>query len=141
MVSLGQSVINFWTKYFDFSGTAQRSEYWWVLFANISIMLALMLLSVIFFAASVPADVESVEMSAGHILAIAPVMIFVLAAIFPAFALYARRLHDVGLSAWWLLLFALSGVPVVGHLVSIAGFIVIGFLPSDTFKPNKYRKK
>ncbi len=62
------------TKYFDFSGRARRSEYWWFCLLNIVIGM------------------------------IPLVQFLGILLIIPGLAVAVRRLHDVGKSGWWLLL-------------------------------------
>jgi uncharacterized membrane protein YhaH (DUF805 family) len=69
-------------------------------------------------------------------IALAQVLAWWLASIlvlWPILAIYAKRLHDLDLSAWWLL--ALPVVTLVGWMVGIwnlstwLGVIVLGFVP------------
>ena len=80
MVPFGTAIKNFFTKYFDFQGTATRSEYWFV-------WLALFVLRVIF-----------VALPLGILGTILWAIVFL-----PSRALACRRFHDVGLSCWWYL--------------------------------------
>ncbi len=79
-------------KYADFSGRAKRPEFWWfVLFT----FLASMILGVVS------------SMLSG---------LFSLAVIVPSLAVGARRLHDIGRSGWWQLIWL---VPVIGWIILI----------------------
>lgn len=87
-----ESIKTCFQKYVDFTGRARRSEYWWfVLF----IVVGNLVLSYI-------------SPTAGSL--------FALATLLPSLAAAARRLHDTGRSAWWLLI---SLVPLVGAIVLI----------------------
>jgi uncharacterized membrane protein YhaH (DUF805 family) len=77
-------------KYADFEGVATRSEYWWFML----------------FVYVVDILLESVSRPLAGV--------FVLAMLVPQLAAGARRLHDTGRSAWWLLLWL---VPVAGWIV------------------------
>jgi uncharacterized membrane protein YhaH (DUF805 family) len=85
-----QAVQTCFRKYVDFSGRASRPEYWWFFLAY-------------FILAFVTSFIHEVVN-----------FIVVLAFVLPLLAAGARRLHDVGRSAWFLLL---GLIPVVGTLV------------------------
>ncbi len=88
-------------KYVDFTGRAMRSEFWWfVLF--------------IFIVSAILSLIDGALFS-GVMGEIGPLSaIFSLITLIPAIAVTARRLHDVGRTGWWQLLFFL---PVIGFLV------------------------
>lgn len=79
-------------KYADFSGRAKRPEFWWFVLFTI---LASMILGVVS------------NMLSG---------LFSLAVIVPSLAVGARRLHDIGRSGWWQLVWL---VPVIGWIIMI----------------------
>jgi uncharacterized membrane protein YhaH (DUF805 family) len=63
-----------------------------------------------------------------------PLLVAALFAMWPLTAIYAKRLHDLNLSAWWVVLYPASGLvchfagidnPVVAFVISYA----IGFIP------------
>ena len=85
MVDFGTAVTRFWTKYAEFDGVAQRSEYW---FAVLFIFL--------------------VEFVFDLLVNAIPFMgilywVWSFAIIIPCLSVTARRLHDAGFSATWLL--------------------------------------
>lgn len=111
------------SKYFDFSGRARRSEYWWF-------YLFVFVLSLIPF-----------------------VNLLTLATIIPTVSAAARRLHDTDRSGWWQLsavpggLIATAGAVmeiqallIVGGLLAAAGVIMlIVWLASDSMPgPNRF---
>ncbi len=107
-------------KYADFRGRAPRSEYWYFeLFFGL-----IMLLTTLIALAS--------GTDSGFVL---PAIAF-FALFLPHVAVFARRLHDLNKSGWWILLMLLNGIPYVGFLVSI-GFIVICAF-RGTIGPNRY---
>ena len=92
-MTLMQSIKTCFRKYADFSGRAQRSEFWWwVPFSTVSYI----------------------------ILGLIPFIgqILMLGLLIPHLAVTTRRLHDTGRSAWWLLLFPISILGLVTSMVS-----------------------
>ena len=141
MVDFNTAITRFWTKYAEINGTAQRSEYW---FAVLFVLL-------VNFVFSLFARVPFV----GFLYWVWSIAIFI-----PGLTLTARRLHDVGLSAKWLLAFWL-GI-LLGFVFMLMGYfsvlfvflaevswvvsgivgiflVIISLLPSK-FKDNPYRK-
>src|ERR1700753_2449950 len=85
-------------KYADFRGRARRSEYWWfVVFTAVITTVA----------SIVDSSLGSHEWVQG---------LATLSLILPSLAVAARRLHDVGQSAWTLLLLI---IPILGALILI----------------------
>ena len=92
-MGFGEAVSTCLRKYAAFSGRARRSEFWWF-------YLAVLLL------AFVAGGTDAAVVLSGIL-----VLVISLALALPLLAVSARRLHDTGRSAWWLLL---SFVPFVG---------------------------
>ena len=108
MVDFGTAVTRFWTKYAEFDGVAQRSEYW---FAALFIFL--------------------VELVFNLLVNAIPFMgilywMWSFAIIIPCLSLGARRLHDAGFSAKWLL--ALWGAVLMGFVFLIGGKLSLMFI-------------
>ncbi len=96
-MNMEQAVRTVLGKYFDFTGRARRSEFWfWVLATFLASIVAAIIDAVIGFQV------------VGFFVAIAT--------IFPSLAVGARRLHDTGRSGWWQLL---SLIPLIGLIVLI----------------------
>lgn len=87
------------SHYIDFSGKATRTQYW--LFVLFSFLVFLILSWVLGFLGNTGAIVYFVCQ---------------LAILLPSLGIAARRLHDAGFSAWWLLL-ALTGIGAIVLLV------------------------
>ena len=85
-----QAVKTCFSKYIDFSGRASRPEYWWFVLAYVVLVMATSFINQYLY----------------YLVA----LVFLL----PLLAAGARRLHDTGRSAWWLLI---SAIPVIGGLV------------------------
>ena len=102
-MSFQSSILRCFEKFVTFSGRASRSEFWWfILFANL-----------VSLAPSLVFSPTRELLQALH------VAVFAL----PAFAVGARRLHDIRKSGWWLLL-----APTVVGLVPL---ILWWIKPSD----------
>ncbi|MEH6939434.1 DUF805 domain-containing protein [Bacillus sp. JJ664] len=99
-------------NYVGFEGRARRKEYWMF---NLFNVIAIILLSFI-------------ESFTG----ISPVLsgVYSVAVFLPSLAVGARRLHDIGKSAWWLLI---GLIPIIGGLV----LLVFTLLKSEDHD-NKY---
>jgi len=78
----------------------------------------------------------------------AVVLLFLM--VWVSIALHAKRLHDIGLSGWWLIAVALASLaiayflsPPVGQLSSLAMWVVIGAVPgaagANRFGPDPTR--
>ncbi len=111
-------------KYGDFSGRARRSEYW--SFVLISTVIYLVLLCADMF-------VQAAKNSAGLGILGVLAVIYYLAALLPALAVFVRRLHDTGRSGWW---WFISIVPIVGAIVLLV-FLVTDSQPgANQYGPN-----
>lgn len=133
-----QAAARLFRKYATFRGRASRSEFWWaqlcitiVMLASVVPFLVTMLgqiVSTIGYAlgasgsstSTMPLDV--VGWMLGSIAAMLPIIVVSFALMVPTYALGARRLHDAGLSGWFIAI-----APFTGGVLSI----VIGFLPSS----------
>lgn len=124
-MGFGQAVKTGFSKYATFSGRARRSEFWWwMLFQTLVLLPFTIIFTVTYFIlifslleAAGPSG--EVEFSQGNWvpLAVAGALMLVasLALALPSYAVWARRLHDMGQTGWWLLLnFASLGlVPLI----------------------------
>lgn len=90
-VSFAQSWVLFFRNYANFSGRSSRSAYWFWTLWSVIITLFIEILR-----ASIGGEVSPVDIID---------LVWSLAIIVPGFALAARRLHDVGRSGWWQLIF------------------------------------
>jgi uncharacterized membrane protein YhaH (DUF805 family) len=98
-MGFAESIRTCLNKYFDFNGRASRPEFWWFFLAQSVVWIVLDVL----YRTTGSAVIAIVELAA------------VLALLFPALAVGARRLHDTDRTGWWQLL----------DLVPILGFIVL----------------
>ncbi len=93
--------------YVDFAGKATRKQFW--LFVLFNFIIALVL-----------AFLGQIDGTIGNLFAVV-YWVYALALILPNIAIAARRLHDIGRSAWWLLLYFL---PFIGALILFVFFVL-----------------
>lgn len=89
--------IKFWKNYTNFSGRARRSEYWYVVLANVLVSLVNMIPYV------------------GQVIG----GLYMIAVLVPTLALMVRRLHDLG-KDWYYIFFAL--IPLAGQIILLVWF-------------------
>lgn len=114
MMSLPQAVKQVLRKYADFSGRATRAEYWWWVLATTIVSLVLQTIDS-FIVSLISEGLEASPLST----------VFGLAVLLPGLAVTARRLHDIGKSGWWILVWFVIGI--VG-LIPVAVGIIAMFL-------------
>jgi uncharacterized membrane protein YhaH (DUF805 family) len=108
-------------KYAVFKGRAQRAEYWY--FVLISAIIGLILMS-IDAGGTFPA-----EFTASRLTTIGS-LFFLL----PSISVGVRRLHDIGYSGWWYLVWSL--VPVFGQIILFFLLITDSSPGSNKYGPN-----
>ena len=111
--------MNYWlgcfTKYATFSGRARRKEYWMFILFNMLVA----------FGVNVVDAVLGMEGLLGGL--------YSLAVLIPGWAVFTRRMHDIGKSGWWWLI---GLVPVVGAIVLLV-FMCKDSQPGDNdYGPN-----
>ncbi|WP_224616069.1 DUF805 domain-containing protein [Mesorhizobium sp. ESP7-2] len=107
-------------NYFNFNGRAGRKEFWafWLCFLLVQVAL-------VGFGILVNLAVNGFGANAGRSsIGFLPAIIYTLAFGFSWIALVVRRLHDVGLSGWLVLV---CFIPVIGE----AALLVLGLMPSQ----------
>jgi len=101
-----QAVSVCFSKYFDFTGRATRSEFWWFYAFQFAVGSIISIIGDI----GVINELVTLTVICGLINTI-----FSLVLMFPNMTVAARRLHDIGKSGWWQIL-PLAGAP--GILIS-----------------------
>jgi uncharacterized membrane protein YhaH (DUF805 family) len=101
-------------NYAVFSGRARRTEYW--MFALVNLVITL-----VFY-------VLALATRSGFFIVL--VLLYGLAVLLPGLAVTVRRLHDIGMSGWWILI---GLVPFVGGIV----LLVFSLIPGNQ-GPNRY---
>jgi uncharacterized membrane protein YhaH (DUF805 family) len=111
------------SNYATFTGRASRPEFWWWVLAILLLSLVTQLIDALLIAPLTGFD-RGAE-NAGQPLSMLVSLILLL----PALAVSARRLHDIGRSAWWLLLYL---VPLIG------GLVLLWFYTRPSDGPNQW---
>ncbi len=111
-------------NYFNFEGRASRSEFWYWLLFTILLSLVLGTIENVIWPA-VPIDSEDLEVvltsafsAPTPLTSLANLILFI-----PGLSVTARRFHDAGFSAKWLLLLL---VPAAYTIFAIVGLVAIG---------------
>jgi uncharacterized membrane protein YhaH (DUF805 family) len=105
--TFSNAIKSFYSNYFNFRGTSNRSEFWFVVLYNIPIVVTVAL---------VPEEPDSFI---GSFLLIISGILY-LANIIPFIAISVRRLHDTNRSGWNLL-WSLIGIGLIVVLIWMAG--------------------
>ena len=114
-----------WKKYADFSGRADRPEFWVFTIIDKLIMFGILMASVIFF--GTPAELpEDAPLNVLDYL----FFLYQLAGFLPRWSVTVRRLHDTGKSGWYIML---GFIPFLGPLV-----LLIMTLQGSEKGPNQY---
>lgn len=107
------------SRYVLFRGRARRSEYWyWILFI-ILVSIALTVVDGVIFG-----------FDANDLAILSP--LFSLGTFLPSLGVAFRRMHDLGRSAWWLLL---GFIPLIGTLILIYWFVQRGDESDNQYGP------
>jgi len=117
----------------NFQGRATRSEYWKFMLASFIISFILTMVDAVVFkdsGATVASQSDSFAAGFAAGANTGPLRsIYSLIVLIPSLAVGFRRLHDIGKTAWWLLLWL---VPILGW------GILIYFLVKDSVEDNKF---
>lgn len=108
-------------KYATFNGRAQRAEYWYFYLFYFVAYVAL---------AGVDHVIGTWSQEAGVGLLSS---VFIVAVLLPYLAVATRRLHDIGQSGWWQLIFL---IPLIGAIVLLVFFARAGQSGSNEYGTN-----
>ena len=112
-------------KYCDFEGRASRSEFWWYTLGYVIVSYAWSFIMGLITGASVMAGMDgNFQFSAIQLLSYIPAVALLL----PTLGVGARRLHDIGKSGWWQLL----------YLICCGGLVLLYFFVQDSEGDNQY---
>lgn len=138
--SIGEAFRLFFKNYGNFSGRSRRSEYWKVFVAQLIISITFCI-CVAFFAFTFYNDLGyDLAHALGHgftfgfrsmgvgIIGMVALILYCIYALFcliPTISISVRRLHDIGLSGWWLVpLFVVSFIPIISFIAFIVSTIL-----------------
>jgi uncharacterized membrane protein YhaH (DUF805 family) len=93
-------------NYVNFRGRTSRSEFWWFFLFVVAVSVALYIISEVGIATSADPQLWNTLAQVGIIMNI----VWFLATILPASAIWFRRLHDSNKSGWWYILPVASGI-------------------------------
>ena len=108
-------------KFFDFSGRASRSEYWWMQLGLIGLQIGMVIVFVI---------MGLILGEVGALLGMGLMVLLSLALFLPLLGVTVRRLHDGGRSGWWFLLALIPFVNFIGAWVILV-FLIMDGQPGD----------
>lgn len=120
--------VHSWKHYADFGGRARRREWWSFWFINC--------IPYVVFAVfagpleSMPEDQITLTQSAAALSGLLVLGLYWLAALVPFLSVTARRFHDIGMSAWWMLLVF---VPLVGGIFMTVCCLIPGQKTANRF--------
>lgn len=117
-------------KYAEFTGRAQRSEFWWYMLFVVVVSQVIAFVDGNFLSDLAGIETTLVEGMTYRMGMLS--IIFNLIILVPTLAVTARRLQDTGRSGWWQLLFL---VPIIGFLVVLFWLIRKGTEGENKFGP------
>ena len=118
--------LNALKNYVTFSGRARRSEYWYFVLFNLIFSWAAILLDHFLGTSFIINTMNGpIDFYYGYIYLIYALVVFL-----PSFAVFVRRLHDVGKSGWFLLI---GLIPLVGAI-----WLLVLLFTDSNVGPNKY---
>lgn len=112
-MGFGDAVRSFFSNYANFDGRARRSAVLWLLLFDFLVSAGIGLLG-------------GLVGDPGILVGLWHVVVFV-----PWIALWARRLHDIGMSGWWQLLFL---IPFIGFVMMII-WLILDSAPGNRWGP------
>ena len=129
-MTFADAIVSGFKNYANFKGKATRAEFWyWVLFTILLSLVLGTIETVIWPAAPVDSEDLSVILQSAFsaptpFTSLANIVLFI-----PGLAVSARRFHDAGFSAKWLLLLL---APAAYSIFAIIGVVAIGMSYSDS---------
>ncbi|WP_262694515.1 DUF805 domain-containing protein [Kordiimonas aquimaris] len=113
-MDFGTAVKTGFRRYLDFEGRSIRSEYWWWMLFVFLVNIALNI-----FNGSIGGTLLS--------------SLFSLIVLIPDISVSVRRLHDIGKSGWWILLWL---VPLIGWVVIVYWAVQEGDVGDNEYGPD-----
>ena len=109
-------------QYVGFRGRATRAEYWWWVLGTTVVSMLLSIIDGVLFGFGDDIQIFS--------------SLFGLAVLLPGLAVTTRRLHDIGRSGWWQLVWIVAGILaviplIIGVVASLDGMTLMFSVESD----------
>ncbi|MCX5810018.1 MAG: DUF805 domain-containing protein [Proteobacteria bacterium] len=108
-------------KYAEFSGRAQRKEYWMFLLFYILIYIAFAIIDGVTGTFSTKAGMGLLG------------GLYAIALLIPCIAVTVRRLHDTNRSGWWILI---GLVPLIGNIILLVFMVQDSYPGENRYGPN-----
>lgn len=124
MTTFGQAVKSCFNQYCGFKGRASRAEFWWFTLFTAIVGFVLGFVDGLLFTSTENAFFALLGFSG----------LFRLGVFLPALAVTARRLHDTGKSAWWMLLY----LTIIGGIVVFIFTLLRGNEGSNKYGEDPY---
>ena len=96
-------------NYSNFSGRARRKEYWMYVLVQTLVMIGLMILDSVL---GLDFEFQGISLGYGYLYLIGLIVHFI-----PSLAVLVRRLHDVGKSGWFYLIFLIPFIGIIWLLI------------------------
>jgi uncharacterized membrane protein YhaH (DUF805 family) len=104
-----------WKKTFCYTGRVSRKDYWMaVLWYAISVLISGVVAILFKLPMGLPFFVQEVILGWLFYIIILALVLYVMCSFFVFLALGVRRIHDIGLSGWWMLV---TLIPFIGGIV------------------------
>jgi uncharacterized membrane protein YhaH (DUF805 family) len=114
-----------WQRYADFNGRSRRREYWMFALFNALIGAVVGMIAAVMF--------TTTRSSYIGVVIYGLLCLYFLAALIPSLAVSVRRLHDIGMTGWMLLI---GLVPLIGSLALLVMSLLDGNPGPNQYGPN-----
>ena len=123
-----------WKKTFCYTGRASRKEYWMtVLWSVISVFVSAGVVLILKLPMGLPFFVQEVILGWLFYIILIMIVLFVIWSFLVFLALGVRRIHDIGLSGWWIFI---DLIPVIGVIVIFIFTVIKGNAGDNKYGPD-----
>jgi uncharacterized membrane protein YhaH (DUF805 family) len=123
------------SKYVDFQGRARRKEYWGFILFNVLVLIAVTIIGILIDTAVGNIGSRGEEVPVVFLILLG---IYYLGTLLPSLAILGRRLHDINLSAWFILL---AFIPYVGGIIIFVMTVLSSYPGRNKYGPSPVRPK